>query len=173
MTLGFAKDLVEALRKHKAWKKEFLGREEELLCAAASMMLGEKKMAGGERERSMSSGAAHTAPFASDVVSMTSSVERYQLPQTISPEERALLDKGHQYVENFQKHEASLQAIKMGHRLATADYCDTGQEVLMRGEWEVRATPLAVISYWMGHTPAYGSRKERGRSRVIKMGERG
>jgi hypothetical protein len=172
MTLGFAADLVEALHKHKAWKKEFLGREEELLCAAASMMLGEKKKAGGERERSMSSGAAHTAPFASDVVSMTSSVERYQLPQTISPEERALLDKGHQYVENFQKHEASLNTIKMGHRLATADYCDTGQEVLTRGKWEVRATPMEVIAYWMGHTSAYATRKELGRSKSTSVGER-
>jgi hypothetical protein len=103
---------------------------------------------------------------------MTSSVERYQLPQTISPEERALLDKGHQYVERFQKHESSLQAIKMGHHLATADCCDTGQEVLAQGKWEVRATPIEVIAYWMGTTTAYAARQERGRSKAWKMGER-
>jgi hypothetical protein len=170
MTLGFAADLVEALRKHKAWKKEFLGREEELLCAAASMMLGEKNKGG--RPRSISAAAAHTTPFASDVVSMTGSVERYQLPQTISPEERALLDKGHKYVERFRRHESSLQKLSFGHRLATGDYCDTGQEVLMRAKWEVRATPMEVIAFWMSMTTAYTARKEQGRSMVIKTGER-
>jgi hypothetical protein len=114
----------------------------------------------------------HTSPYAQDVVSMVGCVEKCHLPQTYSPEERAHLGRAREYAERFREHEDVLQTVRLGHRLATGDSCDTGQEVLARGKWEVRATPLEVVAYYMGNVPYYSARQERGRNKTIAMGER-
>jgi hypothetical protein len=170
MTPELLELLLAVLRADEGCKKKFRGREEELLGAAASMMLAMKGVGGvGRMETTI---AKHASPFVQDVVSVEASVERFQLPQTHTPKERALLNKGHGYFETFHEHEDALTTLHLGHRLAAANYYDSGQEVLMRGTCEVRATPLEVISYHMGFPAVYAARKERGRSRSFKMGER-
>jgi hypothetical protein len=161
--------LLAVLRADEGCKKKFLGREEELLAAAASMMLALK--GGGEIGRTKS--AADTSPFVRDMEAIETSVERCQLPQTYTSDERKLLDKGHAFAAEFNRHEDALTKLNLGHKLATADCCDTGQRVMMRGKWELSATPLEAVAYYMGHTDRYATRKENGlTSRAIKMGER-
>jgi hypothetical protein len=171
MTSEFVSDLLDCLHSNNNFKKNFLGREEELLCAAASLMLGEKMKGGGLVGRQSSAVSNHTSPYAQDVSSVEASVERSILPQTYTPEEKTQLDLGHESVRSFYGHGDSLRKIKLGHRLATADCCDTGQEVLMRAKFEVRATPLQLLAYWTGCTPVYLARRERGRSKTLKNGE--
>jgi hypothetical protein len=176
MTDELLAGILELLHANEACKEEFFGREEELLCAAASLMLSEKEKAGGRtaaaagRSRSKSLIEVQTGPFSKDVGSVASYVDRYQLPQVYSPQERILLKKGHEHAAEFEKNQNQQKTIRVGHRLATGDYCDTGQEVLARAKWEVRATPLELIAYNMRVTNSYSARKERGRT-MIESGE--
>lgn len=166
MTPELLARLLHVLQSDEECMKNFLGREEELLSAASSSLLAEKELVG-----KLDTVANLPTPYAQDVGSMTTFVERCQLPQTYTPEERAMLNRGHEYVAKFQNHQ-KLQKFGMGHRLATADYCDTGQEVLARAKWEVRATPLELVAYWMGTATVYAARQEHGRSKTIQLGVR-
>jgi hypothetical protein len=162
---------LAVLKADEGCKKKFLGREEELLAAAASMMLATK--GGGGIRRMGSEVVAHTSPFARDMEAVETSVDKFLLPQAYTSDERSLLDKGHAFAAEFNRHEDALTKLGFGHKLATGEYCDTGQRVLMRGKWELNATPLEAVSYYMGHTDGYATRKENGRAaRAITFGER-
>lgn len=168
MTPKLLELLLAVLNADEGCRKKFLGREEELFSAAASMLLAMK--GGGGVGQMESSVAAHTSPYSQDVADVESNVEKFRLPQTYSPDERAQIDSGHAYVKSFHDSEDNLQPIRLGHRLATADYCDTGQQILMRGKFEVRATPLELIAYWMGFAEVYAAHEEQ--DMAIKSGER-
>jgi hypothetical protein len=150
-------------------EKKFQGREEELLRAAAEILLEKKRAA----EKDTAEAVDVLGPFDRDVAEVEVSVERYQIPQTYSTEERRLLDKGHEYAAAFhEQHEDSLKKVAFGHKLATGDVCDTGQEVLARGNWEVRATPEELIAFLMAVPSAYDSRSETGKNWNFQVVER-